>query len=92
MPIYEYRCMSCERVTEVIQRMGARAPGKCEHCDGKLEKLVSRTSFLLKGGGWFAEGYGNDGRKSAGEKKEKAPATTDSAKKSKPKKKTEKKS
>lgn len=91
MPIYEYRCTACERVTEVIQRMGARGPRKCEYCDGKMEKLISRTSFMLKGGGWFAEGYGNGGRKSSGGKETNS-TPVDSAKKSKPKKKTEKKS
>ena len=57
MPIYEYRCKSCEKVFEVIQQLGDRPLRKCRECSGKLEKLVSRTAFLLKGGGWYNEGY-----------------------------------
>ena len=57
MPIYEYRCRKCGRTMEVIQRMGAGPLRKCRSCSGRLEKMVSRASFALKGGGWYAEGY-----------------------------------
>lgn len=65
MPIYEYRCRKCGEVTEVIQKFSDRPKRKCRSCSGRLEKLVSRTSFLLKGGGWYAEGYGA-GKKTGG--------------------------
>lgn len=61
MPIYEYECTDCGKVIEVIQRVNARAPGRCEKCSGKLKKKISRASFQLKGGGWYSDGYGNDG-------------------------------
>ena len=48
-------------VVEVIQRFGDRPLRKCRECPGKLEKLISRTSFQLKGGGWYAQGYSNSG-------------------------------
>ncbi len=64
MPLYEYRCLKCEDVTEVLQKLSDRPLRKCKLCSGKLEKLISRTSFQLKGGGWFAHGYGSDGAKS----------------------------
>jgi putative FmdB family regulatory protein len=57
MPIYEYRCTSCGNEFEVIQKVGARQLRKCKQCEGKLEKLISRTSFQLKGGGWFINDY-----------------------------------
>jgi putative FmdB family regulatory protein len=57
MPIYEYRCRECGHQFETIQRVGARALRKCPECSGRLEKLISRTSFQLKGGGWYAQGY-----------------------------------
>jgi putative FmdB family regulatory protein len=44
---------------EVLQKINDRPLRKCAECSGKLEKLISRTSFHLKGGGWFAQGYGN---------------------------------
>jgi putative FmdB family regulatory protein len=59
MPIYEYRCKSCGTTIEAIQKFDAKPLRKCRECAGRLEKLISRTSFQLKGGGWFAEGYGN---------------------------------
>ncbi|ANM29301.1 hypothetical protein ABI59_06400 [Acidobacteria bacterium Mor1] len=58
MPIYEYRCKDCENVIEVLLGMNARQPRKCKECSGTLEKMISRTSFQLKGGGWFDQGYG----------------------------------
>lgn len=59
MPLYEYRCLACSRRTEVLQRFSDRPLRKCGSCGGKLEKMISRSAFLLKGGGWYAEGYGN---------------------------------
>ena len=65
MPLYEYRCLKCEHVGEVLQKLSDRPLRKCDLCSGKLEKLISRTSFQLKGGGWFAHGYGSSGKDSA---------------------------
>ena len=56
MPIYEYRCTRCGAVSEVLQRVSEPPKRKCLDCSGRLEKLVSRTSFQLKGGGWFDQG------------------------------------
>lgn len=57
MPLYEYRCTACGDTFEVLQRMSARPLRTCKRCSGKLEKLISRASFMLKGGGWYSEGY-----------------------------------
>ena len=57
MPIYEYRCQGCDDQFEVMQKVGDRRLRTCKKCSGKLEKLISRTSFQLKGGGWFDSGY-----------------------------------
>ena len=61
MPIYEYSCTACGRTFEKIQKVGSHTLRKCEECGGKLEKLVSRSAFHLKGGGWFDSGYSNSG-------------------------------
>ncbi len=66
MPIYEYACTECGHTMEVILRHRDRQPRKCEKCSGKLKKLVSRTSFQLKGGGWFDHGYSSGSSDSAG--------------------------
>lgn len=63
MPIYEYRCTACGHQVEVIQKMGDRPLRKCSRCSGRLEKLVSRAAFQLRGGGWYAEGYAKGDKK-----------------------------
>lgn len=57
MPIYEYVCDKCGSRIEIIQRIGDAAPKRCRKCRGKLQKAVSRTSFQLKGSGWYATDY-----------------------------------
>ena len=58
MPIYEYRCTSCGHTLEVIQKVNDKPLKKCTECSGALEKLISRSAFQLRGGGWYSEGYG----------------------------------
>ena len=64
MPIYEYRCTSCGHTLEVIQKFNDKPLKKCTECSGALEKLISRSAFQLKGGGWYNEGYGGQGTSS----------------------------
>jgi putative FmdB family regulatory protein len=66
MPIYEYRCQACGDEFEVIQKISEGPLKRCSKCGGRLEKLLSRTAFLLKGGGWYADGYGGSGSRKAG--------------------------
>lgn len=63
MPLYEYVCEKCGSRIEMIQRVGDAPPKRCRKCRGKLQKAVSRTSFQLKGSGWYATDY--PGKKSA---------------------------
>ena len=76
MPIYEYRCKDCGKEFEVIQQFGDRQLRTCRECSGKLEKLISRTAFQLKGGGWYDDGYGGG---SGGSKKKPSTTTTASS-------------
>jgi putative FmdB family regulatory protein len=58
MPIYEYRCESCGHVFEKIQSFSAPPPESCPNCEsGPVAKMISQTSFVLKGGGWYKDGY-----------------------------------
>jgi putative FmdB family regulatory protein len=57
MPIYEYICQKCGSHREALQKVTDAPLKRCQKCRGKLEKLVSRTSFQLKGGGWYATDY-----------------------------------
>jgi putative FmdB family regulatory protein len=57
MPIYEYECRGCSTVFEIFQRMAEEPLLTCPDCSGPVKKLVSMSSFKLKGGGWYADGY-----------------------------------
>jgi putative FmdB family regulatory protein len=57
MPVYEYECKACHRTFEYQQRMSDPDKTECEACGGELERLISRTAFQLKGGGWYKDLY-----------------------------------
>lgn len=58
MPVYEYRCNACGREFEYQQRMSDPEKTTCESCgQEKLERLISRTAFQLKGSGWYKDLY-----------------------------------
>ena len=79
MPIYEYRCRSCGQTIEAMQKMSAGPLRKCRNCSGRLDKLVSRTSFALKGGGWYSEGYNKSGKPSKAKSDDKTKKTASSS-------------
>ena len=67
MPVYEYLCAKCEHEFEREQRITDAPVKTCPKCKSRRGKrLISQTSFVLKGGGWYADGYGSkkDGKKS----------------------------
>lgn len=57
MPTYEYKCKACGNEFEYQQRISDPPKSECEQCGGALEKLISRSSFLLKGSGWYKDLY-----------------------------------
>ncbi len=59
MPIYEYQCQNCGRTLEKRQKFSDAALTVCPYCEGRLEKLISAPAVQFKGGGWYADGYGN---------------------------------
>jgi len=67
MPIYEYKCNKCG-VFEAMQGIKEPALKKCPTCKSKVERQISRGSFILKGSGWYATDYA----------KKSAPSSTDS--------------
>jgi len=58
MPIYEYKCRKCGKEYEMFQRITASDRTSCKFCKGPAQKLISRTTFHLKGSGWYATDYG----------------------------------
>jgi putative FmdB family regulatory protein len=67
MPIYEYRCEKCGEF-EHTQRITDPALQRCPTCKRKVRRLISNTSFQLKGSGWYVTDYARAG---SGKDKEK---------------------
>ncbi len=68
MPVYEYHCEGCGQEFEAQRKFSDPPLEKCELCGkGPVTKLISRSSFALKGGGWYQSGYsaGGSDQKSA---------------------------
>jgi putative FmdB family regulatory protein len=94
MPIYEYRCGSCGEF-EAMQGIRDKPLTRCPTCRGKVTKLISSTSFQLKGDGWYVTDYARKqngtgehekrgeekkaGEKKAGEKKSTSKESSGSA-------------
>jgi len=75
MPIYEYECQQCDQVTEAMQKFSDAPITQCPRCKGNLKKMISHSSFHLKGSGWYVTDYARKGDSTPLEKKEK-PAET----------------
>ncbi len=57
MPIYEYECSDCGCMTEAWQKITDAPLEKCEECGGRLKRLISQSTFHLKGTGWYVTDY-----------------------------------
>lgn len=69
MPLYEYRCQTCGRNQEVLQKMSDPPLKVCEVCGGEMKRLVSAPAVQFKGTGWYVTDYakkGGDGGRSGG--------------------------
>ena len=79
MPIYEYACEKCGTF-EVSQRITESPLRRCPTCKGKVRKLISSTSFQLKGSGWYVTDYagksGESKKKDEGGEKKSDSGTT----------------
>jgi len=57
MPIYEYECECGNKEERIFHIDEAPDNLKCEKCNGDMKRVISLTSFTLKGGGWYSDGY-----------------------------------
>ncbi len=83
MPTYEYHCKACDHEFEEVQRITEDPIQKCPSCGKKkVRRLISNTSFVLKGGGWYDDGYHGNGGKTEKEGKANGSAAADASKSS----------
>jgi putative FmdB family regulatory protein len=75
MPIYEYHCKGCGEF-EVMQKITDAPLTRCPTCHKKVTKLISNTSFQLKGSGWYVTDYARKGGKLKDTGKEPASETS----------------
>ncbi len=76
MPIYEYRCEKCGNEIEVMHKVSDPSPQVCPKCsEHALTRMMSRTSFQLKGGGWGSDLYAST-KKDSSSTGGSAPATS----------------
>jgi putative FmdB family regulatory protein len=68
VPIYEYKCSKCGEDFEAFQKITDLPLTECKFCGGKVEQLISHSSFHLKGSGWYLTDYA---------KKSSSPASSD---------------
>lgn len=65
MPIYEYRCSECAQIFEEWQKDFTERQASCPVCGAKSERVISHSSFVLKGGGWYSDQYSKPAPSSA---------------------------
>ena len=71
MPIYEYACEKCQHEFEVEQRITDDPVRTCPECRSrKVKRLISQTSFVLKGSGWYSDLYSSSKSDGSADKKE----------------------
>ena len=67
MPIYEYRCRNCGHIFEEwTQHFASPASEPCPKCGQPADHIISNTSFMLKGSGWYVTEYGTHKGKTEG--------------------------
>ena len=70
MPIYEYECLSCGHISEVLRdHIDDAEYAPCPKCGMGARRIISCSNFQLKGNGWSKDGYSKD-RKPRGKDKD----------------------
>jgi putative FmdB family regulatory protein len=85
VPLYEYKCLKCARITEKIERVSGPHLKKCPHCSGKVEPMISRSAIQFKGSGWYVTDYAAKKSGAIGGAAEKAASETTESKDTKEK-------
>jgi len=79
LPTYDYICTKCRHAWELEQRIVEDPVRKCPKCGANTAKrqISSGAGFILKGGGWYADGYGSKKSSSSESKSDDKPAKTE---------------
>lgn len=83
MPIYEYECEKCGAVEEAFQKASDKPLSACKACKGKLHKVISQSTFHLKGTGWYVTDYAGKSPGTASSPQKQDTTSTSDAKDSK---------
>lgn len=54
MPTYDYRCLACGQVLEIVHAMSAEGPNACERCGGELQRVFHPAGIIFRGSGFYA--------------------------------------
>ena len=57
MPIHEYKCETCHKRFEKLQKISDKPCKKCPSCGGPLRKLISSPAIQFKGNGFYITDY-----------------------------------
>ncbi len=61
MALYDYHCSVCNKTFEINHNIKESSRTKCPNCKKEtLERLISKSNFILKGNGWYKDGYSNN--------------------------------
>jgi putative FmdB family regulatory protein len=80
LPLYEYRCLKCDRHTDKIENLNGPHLKKCPHCGGKVESVITAPAIQFKGSGWYVNDYGRKTSGGDGQKSEKSEKSEQSEK------------
>jgi len=79
MPIYEYQCERCGNGFEKWQKFSDPVDDKCPTCGGKSRRLISQSTFVLKGTGWYVTDYGRKDSSSSSQTPSQTPPKKESS-------------
>ena len=79
MPIYEYECTKCGKITEIIQKFSDSPLQDCPQCGRGVDRLISRSAFHLKGTGWYETDFKAKPSQSSGDSKKPEAKKADSS-------------